>query len=60
MSRDLKWIASYPGNVQRGFPRASAVLVLNDYENGYPLHRRKLDHLSGPNGRVSYSCGVLD
>jgi 2,3-diaminopropionate biosynthesis protein SbnB len=33
----LKWIASYPGNVQRGFPRASAVLVLNNYENGYPF-----------------------
>ncbi len=32
----LKWIASYPGNVRRGFPRASAVLVLNDYETGYP------------------------
>ncbi len=31
----LKWIASYPGNVQRGFPRASAVLVLNNYETGY-------------------------
>lgn len=33
----LKWIASYPGNVQQGFPRASAVLVLNNYENGYPF-----------------------
>jgi len=33
----LKWIASFPGNVQRGFPRASAVLVLNSYETGYPL-----------------------
>jgi ornithine cyclodeaminase len=33
----LKWIASYPGNVRRGFPRASAVLVLNDYETGYPF-----------------------
>lgn len=33
----LKWIASYPGNVQRGFPRASAVLVLNDFETGYPF-----------------------
>lgn len=32
----LKWIASYPGNIQRGFPRASAVLVLNSYETGYP------------------------
>ena len=33
----LKWIASYPANVQRGFPRASAVLVLNNYETGYPF-----------------------
>src|SRR5437773_2576474 len=33
----LKWIASYPGNTQRGFPRASAVLVLNNYDTGYPF-----------------------
>jgi len=33
----LKWIASYPGNIQRGFPRASAVLVLNNSETGYPF-----------------------
>src|SRR5436309_13424641 len=33
----LKWIASYPGNTKRGFPRASAVLVLNNYETGYPF-----------------------
>src|ERR1044071_78082 len=33
----LKWIASYPGNIQRGFPRASAVLVLNNYETVYPF-----------------------
>lgn len=33
----LKWVASFPGNVQRGFPRASAVLVLNDYATGYPF-----------------------
>src|SRR3989454_634113 len=33
----LKWIASYPGNVRRGFPRASAVLVLNNYDTGHPL-----------------------
>src|SRR5437868_1013258 len=33
----LKWIASYPANIQRGFPRASAVLVLNNYDTGYPF-----------------------
>jgi len=33
----IKWIASYPENVRRGFPRASAVLVLNDCDTGYPF-----------------------
>src|SRR6266540_5301226 len=33
----VKWIASYPANVKRGFPRASAVLVLNSYDTGYPF-----------------------
>jgi 2,3-diaminopropionate biosynthesis protein SbnB len=33
----LKWVASYPGNVARGIPRASAVLLLNDHEFGYPF-----------------------
>ncbi len=33
----LKWIASYPDNVKKGFPRASAVLILNDCETGYPF-----------------------
>ena len=33
----IKWIASYPDNTRKGFPRASAVLVLNSHENGYPF-----------------------
>ncbi|HXD32278.1 MAG TPA: 2,3-diaminopropionate biosynthesis protein SbnB [Pyrinomonadaceae bacterium] len=33
----LKWIASYPDNVSKGFPRASAVLLLNSSEHGYPF-----------------------
>ncbi|MFG2041339.1 2,3-diaminopropionate biosynthesis protein SbnB [Dactylosporangium sp. NPDC048998] len=33
----IKWIASFPGNVERNLPRASAVLVLNDLSTGYPF-----------------------
>ncbi len=33
----LKWISSFPANTASNIPRASAVLILNDYENGYPL-----------------------
>jgi 2,3-diaminopropionate biosynthesis protein SbnB len=33
----LKWISSYPGNVAAGIPRASAVLILNDHQTGYPF-----------------------
>lgn len=32
----VKWIASYPGNVDSGLQRASAVLVLNDTTTGFP------------------------
>lgn len=33
----IKWIASFPDNIHQGIPRASAVLVLNDYKTGYPI-----------------------
>lgn len=33
----LKWIASYPDNIATGLPRASAALLLNRTDTGYPF-----------------------
>ncbi len=33
----LKWISSFPENVSTGLPRASAVLIHNDHDTGYPI-----------------------
>jgi ornithine cyclodeaminase len=33
----IKWIASFPENTRLGLDRASATLVLNDMETGYPI-----------------------
>lgn len=33
----IKWIGSFPDNVTSNIPRASAVLLLNDFATGYPF-----------------------
>ncbi|MFI9012380.1 2,3-diaminopropionate biosynthesis protein SbnB [Actinosynnema sp. NPDC053489] len=52
----IKWISSFPANTQRDVPRASAVLVLNDYETGYP--RALLEAASISSARTAASAAV--
>jgi 2,3-diaminopropionate biosynthesis protein SbnB len=33
----IKWISGYPDNLRRGIPRASALIILNDPDTGYPI-----------------------
>lgn len=33
----IKWIGSFPANIDRGLPRASGVTILNDPRSGVPL-----------------------
>lgn len=33
----IKWIASFPGNLKAGLPRAHSVVVLNDPDTGAPI-----------------------
>ncbi|RUS47270.1 2,3-diaminopropionate biosynthesis protein SbnB [Cohnella sp. AR92] len=42
----IKWIASFPGNLERGLPRAHNTLIMNDPSTGAPIAFIRSDRLS--------------
>ncbi|MDQ3274181.1 MAG: 2,3-diaminopropionate biosynthesis protein SbnB [Actinomycetota bacterium] len=54
----MKWIASFPDNVGRGAPRASAVLLLNDYDTGYPFACLEAGGISAARTAASAACAT--
>jgi N-[(2S)-2-amino-2-carboxyethyl]-L-glutamate dehydrogenase len=56
----IKWIASWPENVERAMPRASALLVLNRRDTGYPLCVMEASTISAARTAASAALGLRE
>ncbi|GHI23442.1 hypothetical protein Shyd_48130 [Streptomyces hydrogenans] len=54
----IKWIGSFPENIQNNIPRASAVLLLNDYTTGYPFACLEASQISAARTAASAVLGA--
>ncbi|WP_369904262.1 hypothetical protein [Amycolatopsis sp. CA-126428] len=54
----VKWIAGFPDDVSAGKPRASAVLLLNDYATGRPVACLEAAGISA--ARTAASAALID
>lgn len=54
----IKWIASFPSNVAENVPRASAVLLLNDCDTGYPFACLEASQISAARTAASAVLGA--
>ncbi|WP_035799613.1 2,3-diaminopropionate biosynthesis protein SbnB [Kitasatospora mediocidica] len=56
----LKWIGSFPDNIANNVPRASAVLLLNDYATGYPFACLEASQISAARTAASAVLGAKE
>lgn len=54
----MKWIASFPGNIEHSLPRASAVLLLNNGDTGYPFACLEAAQISATRTAASAVAGA--
>lgn len=54
----IKWIASFPDNIESGLQRASASLVLNNGDTGYPIAFMESSIISATRTVLSATAGL--